>query len=123
MIQLHARLDRRMGISTRLRWHLVAAALAFLPGVAQAQVIVPGTGQKIEKVGDDFEDANWSYIYNLPKGSEENDKQQRLPAGHSKNGRWFEGPMRGQPDIIQRVPTPEGGIPGSQGSLLMRSQQ
>ncbi len=32
-----------------------------------------------------------------------------------------EGMKRGQPDLIKRVPTPPGGLPGSQGSLLLRS--
>ena len=82
------------------------AALALSPGFLAAQVLVPGTGQKITQVGDDFEDPQWSYIFNLPKSSDENDKQQRLPSGLSRNGRWFEGVMRGQPDVIQRVATP-----------------
>jgi hypothetical protein len=88
-----------------------------------AQVIVPGTGQQVVKVGDDFEDEKWTYIFNSPKSSDEQDKQQRLPAGKSANGRWYEGVMRGHPDVIRRVATPEDGIPGSEGSLLMRSKQ
>jgi hypothetical protein len=105
------------------RLHAVAALLTLLPRPLAAQVVVPGTGQKVAQVGDDFEDPKWSYIFNLPKSSEENDKQQRLPGGLSRNGRWFEGAKRGQPDVIERVATPEGGLPESQGSLLLRSQQ
>ena len=101
----------------------MAALLTLLPRPLAAQVVVPGTGQKVAQVGDDFEDPKWSYIFNLPKSSEENDKQQRLPGGLSRNGRWFEGAKRGQPDVIERVATPEGGLPESQGSLLLRSQQ
>ena len=86
------------------------------------QTVVPGTGQRVDKVGDDFEDAKWAYNYNLPKSSEENDKQQRVPGGASTNGRWYEGIMRGQPDEIRRVPAPGGGLPGSTHALLMRSQ-
>ena len=101
----------------------ILAALSCAPGLLQAQTIVPGTDQRVVKVGDDFEDPKWSYIFNSPKSSDENDKQQRLPAGRSANGRWYEGVMRGHPDVIRRVPTPEGGIPESEGSLLMASKQ
>jgi hypothetical protein len=93
------------------------------PVLALAQVPVPGTGQRVAAVGDDFEDAAWSYIFNLPKSSDENDEQKRMPGGGSKNGRWFEGAKRGQPDVIKRVPTPEGGPAGSEGALLMVSRQ
>src|SRR5271166_1623447 len=78
--------------------------------------VVPGTGTRIKEVGDDFEDPKWNYIANEPKSSEENDGQERLPAGRSENGRWAEGLKRGQPDLIKRVPTPPGGIAGSEGS-------
>jgi hypothetical protein len=59
---------------------IVAAVAGMLP-IAKAQVFVPGTGQKLTNVGDDFEDEKWDYVYNLPKSSEENDKRQRLPGG------------------------------------------
>ena len=91
-------------------------------GWLAAQAFVPGTGQRSTKVSDDFEDPKWSYVFHLPKGSFENDKQQRLPSGAAANGRWFEGALRGQPDVIQRVATPEGGLAGSSGSLLMQSR-
>jgi hypothetical protein len=96
--------------------------LACAPATLRAQAIVPGTGQRVLKVGDDFEDPKWAYTFNLPKSSDENDKQQRLPAGAAVNGRWYEGVMRGQPDVIKRVPTPEGGLEASAGSLLIRSR-
>ena len=102
---------------------VLLAAIALIPRSLPAQVIVPGAGQKIAEVGDDFEDSKWSYVFNLPKGSEEDDGQSRPPSGASSNGRWFEGPKRGQPDVIQRVATPEGGLEGSTGALLIRSQQ
>jgi hypothetical protein len=102
---------------------LLLIALVCVPRLVVAQNFVPGTGQRLAKVGDDFEDAKWAYNYNLPKSSDENDKQQRVPGGESVNGRWYEGVMRGQPDLIKRVATPEGGIASSQGSLLMRSKQ
>lgn len=100
---------------------LSLALLTVAPSVVCAQAVVPGTGQHINKVGDSFEDPNWTYVFNLPKSSEEEDSQTRSPGGFSKNGRWFEGAKRGQPDVLKRVPTPEGGLPGSEGSLLMRS--
>lgn len=117
--------------STRWTWNKprlavrlggVLCALASTAGLLSAQTIVPGTGQRSAKASDDFEDPKWAYDFKLPKSSYENDKEQRLPAGGSTNGRWFEGMLRGQPDVIQRVSTPEGGIAGSSGSLLMRSR-
>lgn len=106
----------------RLAYYLPLAALLCFPANAAAdEPLVPGTGEFIAKVGDDFEDPNWGYKYNNPKNSEELDGQARNPGGVSTNGRWFEGPLRGHPDLLKRVPTPEGGLPGSEGSLLMRS--
>ena len=96
--------------------------LVFSPAWLSAQPLVPGTGVRSTKASDDFEDPKWGYVFNLPKGSYENDKQQRHPSGASTNGRWFEGPMRGQPDVITRVDTPDGGLPGSSGSLLLQSR-
>jgi hypothetical protein len=107
-------------IQTAIFGGLLCAA-ACLPRKAHAQEFVPGTGQRIAEVGDDFEDEKWDYIANEPKSSEENDGQERLPAGHSANGRWAEGLKRGQPDVVKRVPTPPGGIPGSNGSMLLKS--
>jgi hypothetical protein len=101
-------------------WLAAWAAFA-LAGQAAAQGLVPGTGLPVPNVGDDFEDPAWSYNFNLPKGSAEEDKQERHPIGESANDRWYEGIKRGQPDVIRRVPTPEGGLEGSTGSLLIRS--
>ncbi len=83
--------------------------------------VVPGTGTHIDYVGDDFEDTNWTFINNFPKSSREQDERLRAPTGKSTNGRWKEGPERGQPDQMKVIPTPEGGLPGSQYSLLMRT--
>lgn len=108
------------------RWRstvLVALAVAFgawMP--AAAQPLVPGTGQRLPQATDDFEDPDWAYNYNAPKSSNENDRQNRLPTGISKNGRFFEPPLRGQPDYIQRVETPPEGLPGSTGSLLIATR-
>lgn len=102
----------------------IASALAWIsPVVALAQrPVVPGTGTELVGVADDFEDPNWSYIPNNPKSTEDIDDNQRPPLGRSTNGRWYEGVKRGHPDIVQRVDTPAGGLPGSQGALLLRSR-
>ena len=95
-----------------------------LAGSAQAVLagpIIPGTGQLA--VSDDFEDVNWSWEPNEPKSSSNLDNQVRDPAGMSSNARWNESRLRGQPDIVKRVPTPAGGLPKSQGALLMRTVQ
>jgi hypothetical protein len=84
-----------------------------------AAPLVPGTGQKIAGIGDDFEDPNWKYTYSLPKASKEIDEQVRLPGGRSANGRWAEGALRGTPDHVRRVETPPNGLPGSEGSMLL----
>jgi hypothetical protein len=53
----------------------IVFALAFphLVMPVEAQV-VPGTGQLIVEVFDDFEDSNWSYTQNMPKSSANIDK-------------------------------------------------
>jgi hypothetical protein len=102
-------------------WIMAASLLVFGVDLSGAEPLVPGTGTLFSEVGDDFEDEGWEYIYNNPKSTYDNDKEQRYPAGGSKNGRWYEGMKRGQPDVIKRVPTPKGGLPGSRGSLLLRS--
>lgn len=102
--------------------------LVFLAGVfvlqsaesAIAQV-VPGSGKRINQVGDDFEDEKWDWVVNGQKASKEQDEQIRQPLGYSTNRRWFESPKRGQPDIIRRVATPPGGIVGSKGALLIQT--
>ena len=45
-------------------------------------------------------------------------RQDRYPGrAYRRNGRWYEGMKRGQPDVIKRVPTPAGGLPGSTGRV------
>ena len=83
--------------------------------------VVPGSGVKVANVGDDFEAADWKYVFNLPKASRENDNQVRSPLGYSTNGRWLESAKRGQPDKIEIVDTPPGGIEGSKKAMLLRS--
>jgi len=83
--------------------------------------VVPGTGAKLSEMSDNFEDAEWKWVVNGHKASRNLDRRERLPAGGSTNGLWFESTYRGQPDMIRRVGTPRGGLPGSSGSLLLRS--
>ena len=95
-------------------------AMTVFSSTLPAQV-VPGTGKRINRVGDDFEDPNWSFVPNGPKSSKEQDEQVRYPTGYSVNKRWFEGVKRGYPDVVRRVPTPMYGLMGSEGALLLQS--
>ena len=83
---------------------------------------VPGSGEFVPYVGDTFEEANWGYIKNGQKASHEDDEQQRPPGGKSRNGRWYESALRGQPDVVKRVPTPPNGLAGSEGALLLATK-
>jgi hypothetical protein len=107
-------------ISRRSFGALAASALVATQVSAQSQmkIPVPGTGRQLD-VGDDFEDEKWSYNANTPKASYNIDKQTRLPGGMSANERWFEAALRGQPDVVKRVPTPPGGLEGSTGALML----
>ncbi|MEL7336724.1 MAG: hypothetical protein AAFN70_11045 [Planctomycetota bacterium] len=102
---------------------LIGVALVTLSsGIAHGQrPVVPGTGSPIMGVADDFEDPNWKYIPRDPKSTEDIDDNQRKPTGRTTNGRWYEGIKRGHPDIVKRVATPKGGLPGSRGAMMMRS--
>lgn len=104
--------------------NVVAATMLVVGGstLANAQV-VPGTGEKLTEIGDDFEDENWTFIPNLPKSSNNIDKQVRYPSGQVNNNRWFESLLRGQPDVVERVATPAGGLPNSKGAMKLRSVQ
>ena len=98
-------------------------SLASFPVVTAATTpaVVPGTGTQIEYVGDTFEDPEWTFVTNGSKSSKENDGNTRSPLGYSANRRWFEGPERGYPDLLKVIPTPEGGVAGSEYALLMRT--
>ena len=99
---------------------LVAAAMFGWQAPVDAQ-IVPGTGQQLTELADDFEDPNWSFTLNLPKASTNIDKVDRQPAGFASNGKWFESTFRGTPDFVRRVETPEGGLPDSKGALALQT--
>src|SRR5260370_18493565 len=116
--------SRTMGVRrlTLLAMAITAAGTANV--VAQYHYrVVPGRGQKVTEVGDDFEDPEWAYQDNTPKSSTNIDSQDRLPAGISKNQRVYESTYRGQPDSIKRVETPSGGLRGTKWSLALRSRQ
>ena len=107
-----------------IRSILGVCALTAAQGLAAPAVhaqVVPGSGTAVRQVGDDFEDEDWSYTFHSPKASKEQDERVRSPTGRSDNGRWFESAKRGQPDVIKRVETPPNGLPGSKGSLLIRT--
>ncbi len=110
--------------SIMARTVMIAFATCLAQVSAHAQrPLLPGTGTELTSVGDDFEDPTWAYVPNDPKSTEDIDTLQRAPLGKSTNGRWFEGAKRGHPDIVRRVETPPGGLPGSTGALLLKSQQ
>lgn len=105
-----------------LRGWISLLSLMLVAGASTVEAqLVPGSGTKIPNVGDDFEDEAWSYVYNLPKASSEQDKQDRLPAGYSMNMRWLESTYRGTPDFLKRVTPPAGGIPGSTGAMAIQT--
>jgi hypothetical protein len=99
----------------------VATGLYPSPALCQNGAFVPGTGVELTNVGDDFEDPEWQYIPRDPKSTEDINGRQNTPTGKSANGRWYEGIKRGHPDIVKRVETPPGGLPGSTGALLLQS--
>lgn len=108
---------RRRSIASTGTIGLVAIFVFFAGHMLQAEIVVPGTGSKIDAVGDDFEDANWEYLLNSPKSSRNIDQRERGPLARSHNGRWLEGPHRGTPDLLRIIPTPRGGSAGSENSL------
>lgn len=113
------------GFFTTERWGTWLLAGLLLTGggtTVRAQGVVPGSGARVADFGDDFEDPKWDYEFNLPKSSRNIDKDARYPAGQSHNGRVYESSLRGQPDIIRRVPTPKGGLRDSKGALLLQSK-
>ena len=102
----------------------VVCAACYPTGAAaqrSAGAVVPGSGTEIPYAGDDFEDPSWEFVHRMPKSSREQDERSRGPAGYAINGRWTEGPERGQPDHIKTIATPPSGLPGSERALLLRT--
>lgn len=84
---------------------------------------LPGTGKKIDYVGDDFEASEWGFVHNMPKSSRELNERSYGPLGYSTNRRWAEGPERGQPDLLKVIKTPPGGLPGSKQALQITTMR
>lgn len=120
--RVHGSFFSRLGSGGRCLALSLCMTVAASSQFARAAAPVPGAGVPVPQVGDDFEDPNWTYDANLPKNSADIDHKSRNPGGRSRNGRWYEGTDRGQPDVVRRVDTPEGGIPGSTGALLIQSR-
>jgi hypothetical protein len=97
---------------------VISGSLATAPVCAAP--IVPGSGTRAVVI-DDFEDPAWAYTPSAPKSSKNIDGQTRPPMGRSTNNGVYESTLRGQPDQIERVDTPAGGLSGSTGALLMRT--
>jgi len=122
MPMLAPALDRLM--KTAFRVTICIATLCAIPFASEASAatpVVPGSGVEITQVGDDFEDPEWHFFPNGAKSSYNIDEVRRLPGGQAKNGRWYEGVKRGYPDVVKRVPTPKGGLPGSEHALLLKT--
>ena len=108
--------------SSLAKW-TAATMLTFVVSPLSAEPFVPGTGERVPILGDDFEAEDWSYAYRHPKSSYEQDENQRGPGGRSQNGHWYEGGKRGTPDMVKRVPTPPGGLEGSTGALMIATRR
>jgi len=83
--------------------------------------VIPGSGVRVARTGDDFEAENWEYYPQHPKSSWNIDENVREPGSSSRNGLWAEGAKRGTPDLVKRVATPEGGLEGSTHSMMIQS--
>ena len=105
----------------------LAAGLGLISRESWAQAgrryppVVPGTGIRVARTGDDFEAEDWAYYPVHPKSSWNLDEEVREPGSYSKNGLWAEGAKRGTPDVVRRVPTPQGGLEGSTGAMLIQT--
>ena len=115
------RLSRREFVTGTLATFSLATAAPVIGATSPPNIPVPGTGNRIVGLGDDFEDEKWSYDSSGPKSSWNLDKKQRLPGGVSSNRKWSEAAMRGQPDVVKRITPPGEGIPGSKGAMLLQS--
>lgn len=127
MLEASALMGHQCWRNLLLRVVAVAACLLYAGQtrgqmLAHVEPLVPGAGIILNKVGDDFEDERWAYATNNPKSSNNIDKRTREPIGISANERVYESTYRGHPDVVRRVATPEGGIPGSRGSLFLQSR-
>jgi len=91
------------------------------PAQPKKRLLIPGTGLRIAKTGDDFEDTKFEYYPQHPKSSWNLNKDMNEPGSFSSNNLWSEGGKRGTPDVVKRIATPPGGIEGSKGSMMIQS--
>lgn len=116
------RLSRRQfGLSSLALSSSLLAGQADARPQRESEPVIPGTGIRIARTGDDFEAEDWTFYPHLPKSSWNNDEQIRVPGGVTKNYLWAEGAKRGQPDVVKRVATPPGGPEGSTGAMLIQT--
>lgn len=116
------RLSRRQfGIASLAIGSSGLAEAALGQGNKRYAPVIPGSGIRIARTGDDFEAEDWAYYPQHPKSSWNINENVNEPGSSSKNGLWAEGAKRGTPDIVKRVPTPEGGIEGSKGCMLFQT--
>ncbi len=95
----------------RVNTFALIALLLLMHGMLIAQPL-PGAGQRVTIMSDDFEDPSWTFNRDGNFG------------GISSNGKWFgAGPPsdRGTPEVIEHLPTPAGGPAGSSYALRLRS--
>jgi hypothetical protein len=112
---------RQFGLQALAIGSSLAAGSSMAQGMRQYKPVVPGTGIRINRTGDDFEAEDWAYYPNHPKSSYNLDENVREPGSSSKNYLWAEGAKRGTPDSVRRVATPPGGLEGSLGSMVIQS--
>ncbi|GIS58422.1 MAG: hypothetical protein CM1200mP2_06470 [Planctomycetaceae bacterium] len=86
----HSRSAAKMlRLTSRTAWLLVLfLAIAVAAPAANvlrlSTAVVPGTGLKIEEMGDDFEASDWKWYPNGPKASRNLDRRERLPGGSQR---------------------------------------
>ncbi len=112
---------RQFGLASLALGSTCLVESAFGQGQKRYAPVIPGSGIRVARTGDDFEAEDWAYYPQHPKSSWNIDDNVREPGSHSKNGLWAEGAKRGTPDIVKRVATPDGGIDGSKGCMLFQS--
>ena len=92
----------------------------------------PGSGRRLDRYSDTFEEPGWNYNDNNPKlhnqyhdpgsGWTNAIPDRNAPLGVSVNGKWQEGTVRGHPDIVERTNTPRRGPSGSRYALRLRTR-
>ena len=97
---------RQFGLTTLAAGSCLLTRPAAAQGARKYAPVIPGTGIRVARTGDDFEAEDWAYYPQHPKSSWNIDENVREPGSSSKNGLWAEGAKRGTPDVVRRVATP-----------------